>query len=66
MANVSVAVEIETRIKHDLSIVFQAVASDQTLNVGTLLTSIQLSAIRVLRPATDDCAGEDSGAVGGE
>jgi hypothetical protein len=37
MANVSVAVEIETRIKHDLSITFQAVASDQSLNVGTLL-----------------------------
>jgi hypothetical protein len=37
MANVSVAVEIETRTKHDLSIAFQGVADDQSVNVGTLL-----------------------------
>ena len=37
MANVSVAVEIETRIERDLSIAFQGVADDQSVNVGTLL-----------------------------
>jgi hypothetical protein len=35
MANVSV--QIETRIKHDLSLSFQAVAGDESLNVGTLV-----------------------------
>ena len=39
MANVSVAVEIETRTGHDLSIAFQGVADDQSANVGTLLGS---------------------------
>ena len=35
MANVSV--QIETRIKHDLSLSFQSVAGDESLNVGTLV-----------------------------
>jgi hypothetical protein len=39
MANVSVAVEIETRTEHVLSIAFQGVTYDQSVNVGTLLTS---------------------------
>ena len=38
MANVSDAFQIETRIKHDLSITFPLVAGDQSLNVGTLVT----------------------------
>src|SRR5674476_243262 len=38
MANVSVAVEIETRTEHDLSTVLQGVADDQSVNVGTLVT----------------------------
>src|SRR3972149_238379 len=38
MANVSV--QIETRIKHDLSLSFQSVAGDESLNVGTLVKSI--------------------------
>ena len=37
MANVSV--QIETRIKHDLSLSFQSVAGDESLNVGTLVKS---------------------------
>src|SRR5450759_1258375 len=37
MANVSVAVEIETRTEHDLSTVLQGVADDQSVNVGTLV-----------------------------
>src|SRR5450759_3665232 len=37
MANVSVAVEIETRTEHDLSTVLQGVADDQSVNVGTLI-----------------------------
>jgi ABC-type uncharacterized transport system involved in gliding motility auxiliary subunit len=45
MANVSVAVEIETRTEHDLSTVLQGVADDQSVNVGTLVTE-QLSATR--------------------
>jgi hypothetical protein len=40
MANVSVAVEIETRTEHDLSIAFQGVADDQSVNVGTPLVFI--------------------------
>src|SRR5450759_1758741 len=39
MANVSVAVEIETRTEHDLSTVLQGVADDQSVNVGTLVSS---------------------------
>jgi hypothetical protein len=39
MANVSVAVEIETRTEHDLSTVLQGVADDQSVNVGTLVRS---------------------------
>src|SRR5450830_633874 len=37
MANVSVAVEIETRTEHDLSTVLQGVADDQSVSVGTLV-----------------------------
>jgi hypothetical protein len=44
MANVSVAVEIETRTGHDLSIAFQGVADDQSANVGTLLISTNKAA----------------------
>jgi hypothetical protein len=39
MANVSVAVEIETRTEHDLSTVLQGVADDQSVNVGTLVVA---------------------------
>jgi hypothetical protein len=38
MANVSGAVQIETEIKHGLSIPFQSVAGEQSIDVGTLLT----------------------------
>jgi hypothetical protein len=37
MANVSGAVQIETGIKHRLSIPFQSVAVEQSIDVGTLL-----------------------------
>jgi hypothetical protein len=37
MASVNGAAQIETRIKHELSIPFQSVAGDRSLNVGTLL-----------------------------
>jgi hypothetical protein len=37
MANVSGGVQIETRIKHELSIPFQSVAGDRSVNVGTPL-----------------------------
>jgi hypothetical protein len=37
MANVSGAVQIETGIKHGLSIPFQSVAGEQSIDVGTLL-----------------------------
>ena len=50
MANVSVAVEIETRIERDLSIAFQGVADDQSVNVGTLLSG-NIERPTVLRPA---------------
>jgi hypothetical protein len=40
MANVSVAVEIETRTEHDLSTVLQGVADDQSVNVGTLVAQV--------------------------
>jgi hypothetical protein len=39
MANVSVGVQIETKTKHELSIPFQSVAGNRSLNVGTLLIS---------------------------
>src|SRR5665213_2968314 len=53
MANVSVAVEIETRTGHDLSIAFQGVADDQSANVGTLLSliAIDFSAKLFQKPA---------------
>jgi hypothetical protein len=41
MANVSGAVQIETGIKHRLSIPFQSVAVEQSIDVGTLLISTQ-------------------------
>jgi hypothetical protein len=41
MANVSVAVEIETRTEHVFSIAFQGVTYDQSVNVGTLLNAAQ-------------------------
>jgi hypothetical protein len=37
MANVSGAVQIETGMKHGLTISFQSVASEQSIDVGTLL-----------------------------
>ncbi|MCC7327854.1 MAG: efflux RND transporter permease subunit, partial [Burkholderiales bacterium] len=40
MANVSRRVQIETRIKHGLSLLFQSVVSDRSLNDGTLLIDI--------------------------
>src|SRR5450759_2335796 len=41
MANVSSAVQIETGIKHGLSIPFQSVAGEQSIDVGTLLMSLR-------------------------
>jgi hypothetical protein len=38
MANISGAVQIETGIKHRLSIPVQSVAVEQSIDVGTLLT----------------------------
>jgi hypothetical protein len=40
MANVSGAVQIETGIKHGLSIPFQSVAGEQSIDVGTLLVAM--------------------------
>jgi hypothetical protein len=37
MANISAAVQIETRTEHELSNQFQSVMGDQSFNVGTLL-----------------------------
>jgi len=37
MANISGAVQIETKKNHELSISLQSVAGDQSLNVGTLV-----------------------------
>jgi hypothetical protein len=37
MANVSGAVQIETGMKHRLTIPFQSVAGKQSIDVGTLL-----------------------------
>jgi len=48
MANVSVAVEIETRTEHDLSTVLQGVADDQSVNVGTLVISDHFLIVRHL------------------
>jgi len=39
MANVSRDVQIETTTKHDLSLPFQSVAGNESLNVGTLVGS---------------------------
>ena len=67
MANVSVAVEIETRIERDLSIAFQGVADDQSVNVGTLLVRRDKSCRRA-RSASAGCgratAGGSSAAYG--
>jgi len=41
MANVSGAVQIETGIKHGLSIPFQSVAGEQSIDVGTLLMQLE-------------------------
>jgi hypothetical protein len=43
MANVSGAVQIETGIKHGLSIPLQSVAGEQSIDVGTLLILEALS-----------------------
>ena len=43
MANISGAVQIETGIKHRLSIPVQSVAVEQSIDVGTLLHSHQYS-----------------------
>jgi hypothetical protein len=40
MANISGAVQIETGIKHGLSIPVQSVAVEQSIDVGTLLTDV--------------------------
>ena len=37
MTNISSTVQIETRIKHDLSIAFQSVVGELSINVGTLV-----------------------------
>jgi hypothetical protein len=42
MANVSGAVQIETGMKHGLTISFQSVASEQSIDVGTLLVATQI------------------------
>jgi hypothetical protein len=39
MANISGAVQIETGIKHRLSIPVQSVAVEQSIDVGTLLNA---------------------------
>ena len=69
MANVSVAVEIETRIERDLSIAFQGVADDQSVNVGTLLIRhIYPPFFPPLVSAKAGCSGRtqvDGGMVGG-
>jgi hypothetical protein len=43
MANISGAVQIETGIKHRLSIPVQSVAVEQSIDVGTLLISFEIS-----------------------
>ena len=53
MANVSVAVEIETRIERDLSIAFQGVADDQSVNVGTLLGECVFSTLQIFNLETE-------------
>lgn len=40
MVNLSGTVQIETRIKHDLSIAFQSVVGELSINVGTLVIRI--------------------------
>ena len=40
MANLSGTVQIETRIKHDLSIAFQSVVGELSINVGTLVIEL--------------------------
>jgi hypothetical protein len=42
MANISGAVQIETGIKHGLSIPVQSVAVEQSIDVGTLLKSTEV------------------------
>jgi hypothetical protein len=40
MTNANGAVQIETRVKHEFSILFQLVADEQSINVGTLVKPI--------------------------
>jgi hypothetical protein len=51
MANVSVAVEIETRTEHDLLTVLQGVADDQSVNVGTLVSRFMIKSGPEIVPA---------------
>jgi hypothetical protein len=55
MANISGAVQIETGIKHGLSIPVQSVAVEQSIDVGTLL----MCALRALMLAAAKSAAED-------
>jgi hypothetical protein len=49
MANVSSAVEIETRTGRVLSIALQGVADDQSVNVGTLLITKEKAIDEIIR-----------------
>jgi hypothetical protein len=46
MTNANGAVQIETRVKHEFSILFQLVADEQSINVGTLVKFIDFSHIK--------------------
>jgi hypothetical protein len=50
MANISGAVQIETGIKHGLSIPVQSVAVEQSIDVGTLLTIFMNANSRAIMP----------------
>ena len=47
MASISGAVQIETRIKHDLSIAFQSVVGEQSINVGTLVIQSKIQIVGI-------------------
>src|ERR1035437_1967067 len=55
MANVSGAVQIETRIKHEFSIPFQSVAGEQSIDVGTLLMALLSSSRYRQEPRISKC-----------
>src|ERR1035437_6230165 len=63
MANVSGAVQIETGIKHGLSIPFQSVAGEQSIDVGTLLR-VSISLIASRKPMPKSLAPTDTRPAG--